>query len=378
MRTSTLFRVAASVLLAALVGSASIGCGESEDVGTVEGAAKGEKDTYDKTTIPLDELSGLAVRKQGRATDILAISDAVATIAIGRIASGEDIDRVDWQLRDVREALAAAGVNPPGKRGAPQWEAVAADGDGRILVLEENPGGLIVFNADATRVEYVIDFDVSQAAAGWVNEGDDDSAIDLVGSWGMMSDEDREALEEEGGKALKEQEARENSRGEGMVLLKSGHVLVAKEKDPAVLIEFAPPRSRPVGYQRLGATEGFAHPRGQVSDYKVPSSLYVPVRVQGIQVPADVEFGDISELAVGPRGGLYVVTEKDGSRLGRLADLDRAVARVTATWPLETATAAEGLTFLGTRPLIGLDVRLNNYGEPKNLWAVNGTLATLE
>src|SRR6266480_674980 len=43
------------------------------------------------------------------------------------------------------------------------------------------------------------------------------------------------------------------SRGEGMVLLRGGHLLVAKEKKPAAFIEFGPPHSRSRGLVRGGA-----------------------------------------------------------------------------------------------------------------------------
>ena len=43
------------------------------------------------------------------------------------------------------------------------------------------------------------------------------------------------------------------SRGEGMVLLPGGHLLVAKEKKPAALIEFGPPNSQSRGLVRGGA-----------------------------------------------------------------------------------------------------------------------------
>ena len=45
----------------------------------------------------------------------------------------------------------------------------------------------------------------------------------------------------------------EGSRGEGMALLPGAHLLVAKEKKPAALIEFGPPHSRSRGLVRGGA-----------------------------------------------------------------------------------------------------------------------------
>ena len=42
----------------------------------------------------------------------------------------------------------------------------------------------------------------------------------------------------------------DSSRGEGAVLLPGGHLLIAKEKDPAVLIEFGPRGARSRGLKR--------------------------------------------------------------------------------------------------------------------------------
>ncbi len=361
--------LAASIGLAAIA-AASAGCSDSEgDVGSVEGASK-KFDTFDKTTIPLDELSGLAVRRHGSQSDILAISDADASIAVGRVVRGpEAIDGIEWELKDTRAALAAAGASPSGAGGAPQWEAINVDGEGRIVVLEENPGHVVVFNADATRVEHVITLQVNEETAGWVNEGPEEGRIDLVGGWGVSSSAERQRLR---GKELEAQEGKENSRGEGMVLLRNGHVLVVKEKDPAVLVEFAPEGDEggSAGIRPLGASERFAHPAGRTSSY-------VPVRVQGIHAPEGVPFPDISELAVGPRGTIYVLTEKDGSRIGKLGSLESGIVEIVDHWELPTATAVEGLAFLGNRALIGLDVKLGKKSDP-NLWAVNGSLDVLE
>jgi hypothetical protein len=43
------------------------------------------------------------------------------------------------------------------------------------------------------------------------------------------------------------------SRGEGAVLLQNGHLLAAKEKKPAALIEFGPLGAEPVGLAKGGA-----------------------------------------------------------------------------------------------------------------------------
>ena len=54
-----------------------------------------------------------------------------------------------------------------------------------------------------------------------------------------------------------------NSRGEGMILMKNGHVLVLKEKQPSMLIEFGPKGDLPMGYGPdtfLAHGEAFALP----------------------------------------------------------------------------------------------------------------------
>src|SRR5262249_27942278 len=102
-----------------------------------------------------------------------------------------------------------------------QIEAVCADGVGRVLLLQEPP----------PRVELI-----------------DPEALKVVASI-VLTVEGR-------GEIARTWSDPKGSRGEGMVLLPGGHLLVAKEKKPAAFIEFGPPHSRSRGLVRGGALAG--------------------------------------------------------------------------------------------------------------------------
>src|SRR5262245_7305271 len=100
----------------------------------------------------------------------------------------------------------------------PQIEAICADGLGRVLLLQETPPRVELIDPKALKVVASIDLVVEgrgEVARAW-----SDPKV---------------------------------SGGEGMVLLSGGHLLVAKEKKPAALIEFGPPRSRSRGLVHGGA-----------------------------------------------------------------------------------------------------------------------------
>src|SRR5262245_44747747 len=168
--------------------------------------------------VPLREVSGVCVRRSrnGRMS-LLAVGDRVAKIAW--FSQARDADGpVDWHTSSIAKV---SGSKLP-KRD-PQIEAVCCDGAGRILLLQETP----------PRVE-LIDVKKRQAVA----------LVDLV--------------IEGRGKIARSWSDPDGSRGEGVVFLPGGHLLIAKEKKPAALIEFGPPRS-----QSRGLVYGGALPAGK-------------------------------------------------------------------------------------------------------------------
>lgn len=145
------------------------------------------------------------------------------------------------------------------------------------------------------------------------------------------------------------------SRGEGAVFLPGGHVLVAKEKDPAALIEFGPPGSEPLGLARGGALAA-----GAPWDIGAGDHAYVARAVWWPDKALRKACRDFSDLEIGPDGRLYALSDKSGS-IARLSDLPAAGGAVTAmaTWQLgDLDGKPEGLAFTPNgRALVALDTR---------------------
>jgi hypothetical protein len=147
----------------------------------------------------------------------------------------------------------------------------------------------------------------------------------------------------------------EGSRGEGMVLLPGGHLLVAKEKKPAALIEFGPPQSRSRGLVR-----GRALADGQRWPIKKGHHRFVALAIWLPDKTLAKTCADFSDLEIGPDGRLYLLSDKS-STIARLVDLPAGggTAALLEAWRLgDLDGKPEGLTFTGQgRAIVGLDTR---------------------
>ena len=193
--------------------------------------------------VPVPELSGLAMS----GTRLLAIGDRKSVLAHAELTD----DRLAWTVVDL-ERYRLDGA---------QFEGIATASDGTILVLRESPPRVHALDLDGERAD----------------------TITLVA--GDMFDESASA-------------------GEGLVSLAERRLLVAKEKDPPLLVEFGP-------------TDG--------ADTLQASSAW---NVDGVK--------DISDLAVSG-GQLYCLS--DQSRKVVVVDLpldaDADRARPTGEWELD-------------------------------------------
>ena len=202
----------------------------------------------------------------------------------------------------------------------PQIEAICADGVGRILLLQETPPRVEVIDPERSQVVASIELAVRGRGA-------------LARSW---SDP-------------------EGSHGEGMVLLPNGHLLIAKEKAPSALIEFGPANSRARGFVGSGALpDGKRWPIGNGSHRFVALAVWYPDR------PLAKACADFSELAIGPDGRLYLLSDQSAS-IARLNDLpaDGGTATFAAAWRLgDLGGKPEGLAFTAEgRAIVALDTR---------------------
>ncbi len=137
--------------------------------------------------------------------------DRVAKIAWFSLPRS-DGGRIDWHTSDI--AKLSGSMLP---KHDPQIEAVCADGPGRVLLLQETPPRVELIDPEALSVVASIDLAVEGRG-------------EIARAWSDPN----------------------GSRGEGMVLLPGGHLLVAKKKKPAAFIEFGPPNSRSRGLVRGG------------------------------------------------------------------------------------------------------------------------------
>jgi uncharacterized protein YjiK len=140
-------------------------------------------------SIPIAEVSGLAIRHVAGRLELLAVGDATAELARATLTDGVP---GQWTITRVD------GVKD---RKGSQLEAVATDADGRIIVLREHPTALLCLDEPGTRVERELDRDIT---------GDP--------SWHDVARDDP------------------NSLGEGLAFGPNGEVILAKEKRPAALL----------------------------------------------------------------------------------------------------------------------------------------------
>src|SRR4051794_4964293 len=163
----------------------------------------------DRTALPMREISALAVRSNAsHGTELMAVGDEDYAVVRAEVTSSEGIMRT-WR-DDLCAVLTKAGVDTTSGSG---FEGVACDGDGNVLVLQEEASLLYAFSPDLGELLGTVSLFVPPDTPGYGRQ------------W----------------------HADPNSRAEGLLLLSKGHVLCAKQKDPVRLIEFGPADHGPLG-----------------------------------------------------------------------------------------------------------------------------------
>lgn len=255
------------------------------------------RDTVD---VPLREVSGLTLR----GSEVLAVGDHDPVLFSASLES--------WPPRWTATDL--SGLELPG--GGVQFEAVEAVGGTAVLVLQEQPARVLQLDLSGPTLTGTIHLEVP--AGHTVHE-----------SW--LGDR--------------------SSRGESMVLAGNGHLLVIKEKDPCVILEFGPPGAAPAGW--LPGSPALAPAPGDVTWTVL--ATWRPTGDLAATLP------DVSDATVGPDGRLYLLSDQ-GSAIARLPDeLDPRGGTVDAAgiWRIAGGPPkAEGLVILddGT-PLVALDTK---------------------
>ena len=236
----------------------------------------------DVADIPLREVSGLAV--QG--TRLLAVGDSDPVVFTAELGPGP----LQWRGIDL------SSLDLPD--GGSQFEAIESLDDDTVLVLQEQPAR-------------VLHLDLGQPALIATSELVVPEGHPLRAAW--LGDR--------------------SSRGESLLSLTDGGLLVIKEKDPPAILEFA---SFGAPHIEVCATWWL----GKDTVDRLP---------------------DISDVAVGPDGRRYVLSDQGGAigRLPAVLPTDADSVDVEAVWRIAGKPAkAEGLVILadGT-PLVALDTK---------------------
>jgi hypothetical protein len=158
------------------------------------------------------EVSGVCLRRErGNDMALVAFGDRTSLAAWVDLPD-DDKGAYVWETIDLADVK---GSFIP--REDPQVEAVCADGAGRILILQEWPPRLELLDWEEHRVVTRISLEIP-------------ADHPLYESW----------FDSEG------------SQGEGAAFMQNGHLLIAKEKDPAAFIEFGPAGDEPSGPSSSG------------------------------------------------------------------------------------------------------------------------------
>lgn len=224
--------------------------------------------------LPITEASALAVTDAG----ILAVGDR-SSMVVRLAAEGSGDETQVLGSFDVgpaiheRFAVCASAAGDVCKNQlrdlTTQWEGIQGDGRGRVFLLQETTRSIFVMSVEGRKVEAVIGL--------------------------AMAAETRKAKKTKGADSA-----------EGFLLLKNGHVLVARERAPTVLIEFGPKGDAPIGLSaatRLASGDAFTLPTALAPGGRV---VYEALHTWTLETTKGC---DVSEIASDEQGRLYTLSE---------------------------------------------------------------------
>jgi hypothetical protein len=279
--------------------------------------------------LDLREVSAICERPAGGVRDrqLLAVGDQTHQILVGDLPAGGP---GRFERRDLAPLLAAAGLRTPDSS---QWEGIDSDATGRVFVLREVPGTVLVFDEALEALLHAFPLTV-----------DDDPAE--VEAW----------------------EADHNALGEGLLLLRNGNLFVVKEDKPRQLLEFGPPGARPEG---LRDDLPIAH----AGEFPTPRESRVTFRMLSawdLGGAAVERIGDLSDVTVGPDGRIYLLSDESRciARLQASLDPRDRLVEVDRIWGLpDRLVQPEGLVITADREVLVA----TDHDEPReNLFLLHG------
>jgi hypothetical protein len=289
----------------------------------------GELEVVQVWDLDLSEVSGICERPtgQGRTRQLLAVGDQSHDILLGDLP----VAGPGWfERRDLQPLMAGAGLRTPESS---QWEGIDTDATGRVFVLREVPGTVFVFDQALETLLHVFPLTVE----------DDPAELE---AW----------------------EADQNALGEGMLLLRNGHLFVVKEDKPRQLLEFGLPGARAEGLRAdLPITDTGEFPTPPES-----RAVFHLLSAWDLGGAAMERIGDLSDVTVGPDGRIYVLSDESRciARLQATLDPQDRLIEVDRMWDLpDRLHQPEGLVITGDwEVLVAVD-----HPEPRqNLFLLRG------
>lgn len=289
--------------------------------GSGRGASVRRLEIRHETVLPLREISALAVRSGAEGqTQLLAVGDEDFAVVSAELDDGDKPTRA--RRHDLHSALRDTRIDTEPGSG---FEGAASDGGGTVVLLQEEQARLLVFAPDLSRLLRVLVLAVPA----------DDPV--LGAAWHRHP----------------------NARGEGLLLLERGHVLITKQRDDPGLIEFGPRGHVPSGI----ATSTVLAPGDRFELPDAGQTELAPLAVWRLAADTRRELPTINDLALGHDGGVYVLS----ARTHTIARLEPRLqpgerARATDVWRIDDkipggrSARPEGLVIAPSgRPLVGID-----------------------
>jgi hypothetical protein len=246
----------------------------------------------------------------GRPRQLLAIGDDAHELLAGDLEPDVP-DR--FERHDLEPLLTSAGVRI-GR--SSQWEGVDTDETGRVFVLREVPGTVFVFDPELRTLLHVLPLTV-----------EDDPAE--AEAW----------------------EADDNALGEGLLLLRNGHLFAVKEEKPRQLLEFGLPGARAEGLNGdllIADTGVFPGPDEARATFHMLAAW-------DLGGEALERIGDLSDVTVGPDGRVYILSDQSRciARLQETVPPDGGTIEVDRIWGLPVRLhQPEGLVVTGDRDVL--------------------------
>jgi uncharacterized protein YjiK len=230
--------------------------------------------------------------------ELLAVGDEDFALVTATLTSDELVGARRHELGDALDDDVRDGDS------GSEWEAIAVDPQGRVLVVSESSATVVVLAAKLDAQVRTIELDVAN--------GPDRRARKLLDD--------------------------ENAGPEGIVVLDDGHLLAAKQRNPILLIEFGP------------------------RDAATPQM--VPLRSWRLREEDEKDVESVNDLALDGEGRLHAISSRTRCVYELRPRADDDELRIGRRWrlPEEIESGkdrrAEGLAFDGQdRPVVAIDSR---------------------